>query len=341
MIVSNAISDDALKKEARKFVVKRDFSKDIVAKFHDRIINREEPASIVDDAKSLSSTDLALIYKAIREDGFKTSGHAVNEEATKVFSAMKTQAAKIEKTGTIDGLDPKKITIPVDDDDIVDGVSVKIITDVFLHLPHGEIDLVDGAVITGNKGKIMDTIIERKSFEDEDKKPISEVKGKNACIVYKGRAIKCVPSLEDTGKGAPRYGWDFDFTGFGTYREWRSFLADNNFTSIGASERRAKEKYPNSEETREQMSIKMFGEKEDWMFSHPSGIRMMTEHPGRKTKLRPDFDGFVGWIYVGIPAGKLDTWKKIREDIFKRADDVKGEDAFSGVYDPWLEGGKK
>jgi hypothetical protein len=341
MIVTSAMGDDLLEKRARQFVVKRDFSKDIVAEFHERAIKGDDPVSFVERAKMLSANDLALVYKAIKEDGFKKVGRDIHERSSRVFSAMKDQAAKIDKDGTIDGLDPK--TKGDEGSEIVDGVSVKIIPDVFLHHGdqdvYGEIGIADGVVLSGDKGKVMDAIIEPGSFKDDDK-PIKELKGKNACIVYKGRGMKCVPSLEGTGKKAPRYGWDFDFTKFDNYRAWRSFLDDNNFTSLGASERRAKEKYPNTEETREQMSVKYFGEKEGWMFSHPSGIRVMTEHPGRKNKLRPDFDGFVGWIYVGIPAGKLDTWRNIREDMLKRAE-PQGEDAFSGIYDPWLEGGKR
>ncbi len=105
--------------------------------------------------------------------------------------------------------------------------------------------------------------------------------------------------------------WGFDLTNFDSYSDWKAFLGRHG--------------------CKLQKTKKLYGDYSKLQFGHvPShyiwkcakSIRMTTMHPGKATKKRPAYGGYIG--SVGVEFKDRSAWNKMRKDFMSVAT-IKGE----------------
>ena len=107
--------------------------------------------------------------------------------------------------------------------------------------------------------------------------------------------------------------WGFDFTDFGSAKNWQSFLKRNRCKLAGT--RRLYGDY----------NEKAFGHKPSHYLWKCNGIGMTTTHPGKATKKRSDLNGFIGYVGVEFTEKSKPKWKKMRKDFVDSAEYIKEE----------------
>ena len=106
--------------------------------------------------------------------------------------------------------------------------------------------------------------------------------------------------------------WGFDFTDFGSGKEWKQFLKRHKCKLVGTKDLGYG-------------AYKTYGHKPDAYMYKCNGVGITTTHPGKKTPKRPDFDGFLGYVGVEFTEKAKPKWKKMRKDFVKSAEYIKEE----------------
>lgn len=108
--------------------------------------------------------------------------------------------------------------------------------------------------------------------------------------------------------------WGFDLTDFASDKSWKGLLKRNGCKSSGKIIQYGPE-YPDHYRMKYPR----------WFWKCGSGIEFTTEHEGKATKARPDFEGFVGYVGIEFTDRAKLKFDKFRKDFKKTAEYIKGE----------------
>lgn len=101
--------------------------------------------------------------------------------------------------------------------------------------------------------------------------------------------------------------WGFDLTDFPSHKDWKDYLKKHRCKLV--------------------KKVKLYGDYAERQYGHKpdhylyscNGVGITTTHPGRATKKRPEFGGFIGYVGVEFTEKAKKKWKKMRDDFVANA----------------------
>lgn len=120
---------------------------------------------------------------------------------------------------------------------------------------------------------------------------------------------------------AKKYG--LDFTDFPSYKAFQGFLHRNKCKLL-------KTKVTMVTKSGKSVSQDMFGHKPDAYIWGCNGVKFVSEHPGKRTRKRPDLDGALG--YMCFEYTNTSKFNKIFNDLKESTSYIKGKTRGSCPY---------